>query len=276
MKYSKSGLNIDNLCKFNMAKIIVCMFRKKAISESRVIKIAEHELRLYVIRERRSNQRFGLSTKGLIVRVPIMTSTYELNRILDDAFHWAEKALKLKPLHPINFRKLKADDRLYFFDGVRIVKFSGKPTTSDSVPWKAGLINEQILQIKGQEPVTFKEHEMVSKAVRKAVKNHYRNILQERVRQWNNHLELGEVNGFRLGYTTSRWGSCQHNTGKIALSTRLTLCPLWVIDAVIVHELCHLVHNNHSKAFWALLDEKYPRYREADRWVKENGTKCIL
>ena len=90
------------------------MFQKKATSESRVINIAQHELRLYIIRERRPNQRFGLSSKGLIVRVPLLTSTYEVNRILEDAFHWAENALRLKPFHPVNFRKLKTDDRLHF------------------------------------------------------------------------------------------------------------------------------------------------------------------
>lgn len=252
------------------------MFRKKATSESRVIEIAKQELRLYIIRERRSSQRFGLSNKGLIVRVPIMTSTYELDRILDDAFHWAEKSLMLKRIRPINFGKFKEGDNIFFFDGPRNVKFSGPSTTTEPTEWKASLRKQNILQIDGQEPVSFEEHETLSKAVRKAVKNHYRRTLEQRVRQWNNHLELGAVNGFRLGYTTSRWGSCQHNTGKIALSTRLTLCPLWVIDAVIVHELCHLVHNNHSKAFWALLDEKYPRYREADQWIKKHGSKCIL
>lgn len=259
-----------------MLNIAVCMFRRKATSESRVIELAGHELRLYVIRERRSNQRFGLSSKGLIVRIPIMTSTYELDRILNDALHWAEKALTLKPMHPVNFRKVKHNEEIHFFDGPRIVKFSDPSTTTGPTQWKASLRKENILHIEGQEPVSFEEHELLSKVVRKAVKNHYRKMLEQRVRQWNNHLELGAVKGFRLGYTTSRWGSCQHNTGKIALSTRLTLCPLWVIDAVIVHELCHLVHNNHSKAFWALLDEKYPRYCEADRWIKEHGTKCIL
>ena len=259
-----------------MANIVVCMFRKKATSESRVIKIAEHELRLYVVCERRSNQRFGLSSKGLIVRIPLMTSTYELDRILDDAFRWAEKALTLKPMHPVNFRKVKHNEEIHFFDGPRIVKFSDPSATTESAQWKVSLKKENILQVDGQEPSSFEEHEVLSKVVRKAVKNHYGKILEQRVRQWNNHLELGAVKGFRLGYTTSRWGSCQHTTGKIALSTRLTLCPLWVIDAVIVHELCHLVHNNHSKAFWALLDEKYPRYREADRWIKAHGTKCIL
>ena len=259
-----------------MLNIAVCMFRRKATSESRVIELAGHELRLYIIRERRSNQRFGLSSKGLIVRIPIMTSTYELDRILDDALHWAEKALTLKPMHPVNFRKFKEGDDIIFFDGPRNIRFSDPSATTAPSQWKASLKKEKFLDIEGQGPVSFEEHELLSKAVRKAVKNHYRKTLEQRVRQWNNHLELGAVKGFRLGYTTSRWGSCQYNTGKIALSTRLTLCPLWVIDAVIVHELCHLVHNNHSKAFWALLDEKYPRYREADRWIKEHGTKCIL
>ena len=252
------------------------MFRKKATSESRVIKIAEHELRLYIIRERRSDQRFGLSSKGLIVRVPIMTSSHELNRILEDSFCWAEKALTLKPLHPINFRKFRADDHIVFFDRTRILKFSDQASAPDPTRWKVSLRQKNILQINGPEPMSFEEFETLSKEIRKAVKNHYRKSLEQRVRQWNNHLELGEVKSFRLGYTTSRWGSCQHNTGKIALSTRLVLCPLWVIDAVIVHELCHLVHDNHSKEFWALLDETYPRYREADRWIKEHGSKCIL
>lgn len=276
MTYSKSGLNIDNLCKFNVPKIVVCMFRRKATSESRVIKIAEHELRLYIIRERRSNQRFGLSSKGLIVRVPIMTSSHALHGILEDAFRWAEKAFTRKPLQPINFRKVKHDEEIHFFDGPRIVKFSDPSTATEPAQWKVSLRKENILQIDGQKPVSFEEHELLSKAVRKAVKNQYRKTLEQRVHQWNNHLELGAVKSFRLGYTTSRWGSCQHATGKIALSTRLTLCPLWVIDAVIVHELCHLIHNNHSKEFWTLLDEKYPRYREADGWIKEHGAKCIL
>ena len=138
-----------------MLNIAVCMFRRKATSESRVIELAGHELRLYIIRERRSNQRFGLSSKGLIVRIPIMTSTYELDRILDYSLHWAEKALTLKPMHPVNFRKLKEGDDITFFDGPRNVKFSDPSTTTEPVQWKASLKKEKFLQHKSSIEVAW-------------------------------------------------------------------------------------------------------------------------
>lgn len=252
------------------------MFWKKSTSKSWIIDIAGQELRIYLVRERRNNQRFSISSRGLIVRIPLMTSVLKEDRIIRDALLWTERSLEKGKVNPVNFRKFSDGLNISFFDGPRIVKFLSSEVLKGDLAWRVCLKEEGILKVYGKQPDQFSEHEALSKIVRKAVQRHYRDFLEKRLRSWNNQLEMGGVNGFRLGYTTSRWGSCQHNTGKIALSTRLTLCPLWVVDAVIVHELCHLVHNNHSKAFWALLNSKYPRYQEADRWIKEHGAKCIL
>ncbi len=59
-----------------------------------------------------------------------------------------------------------------------------------------------------------------------------------------------------------QWGSCQVMTGEIRLSRRLADYPSWVVDYVLVHELCHLVHADHSPAFRALVD-RYPRAERA-------------
>jgi predicted metal-dependent hydrolase len=59
-----------------------------------------------------------------------------------------------------------------------------------------------------------------------------------------------------------RWGSCTAETGEIRLSHRLRGVPDWVLDAVLVHELAHLVHPDHSAAFHALAN-RYPRQAEA-------------
>jgi predicted metal-dependent hydrolase len=59
-----------------------------------------------------------------------------------------------------------------------------------------------------------------------------------------------------------RWGSCTAETGEIRLSHRLRGVPDWVLDAVLVHELAHLVHPDHSAAFHALAD-RYERQAEA-------------
>ena len=59
-----------------------------------------------------------------------------------------------------------------------------------------------------------------------------------------------------------RWGSCTAETGEVRLSHRLRGVPDWVLDAVLVHELAHLVHPDHSAAFHALAN-RYPRQAEA-------------
>lgn len=59
----------------------------------------------------------------------------------------------------------------------------------------------------------------------------------------------------------TRWGSCTPATGAVRISHRLSQYPGWVLDYVIVHELAHLVHGNHSPEFHALV----ARYEKAER-----------
>lgn len=59
-----------------------------------------------------------------------------------------------------------------------------------------------------------------------------------------------------------RWGSCTPSTGEIRISDRIAGFPGWVLDAVIVHELAHLVHLHHSPEFWALA-QRYPKTERA-------------
>ncbi len=59
-----------------------------------------------------------------------------------------------------------------------------------------------------------------------------------------------------------RWGSCTPSTGEIRISDRIAGFPGWVLDGVLVHELAHLVHLDHSAAFWALAN-RYPKTERA-------------
>ncbi|MFW6598469.1 M48 family metallopeptidase [Propionibacteriaceae bacterium Y2011] len=58
-----------------------------------------------------------------------------------------------------------------------------------------------------------------------------------------------------------RWGSCSVDTGAIRLSDRLRQMPSWVVDYVLLHEVVHLVHPDHSADFWDLVR----RYPDTDR-----------
>lgn len=68
----------------------------------------------------------------------------------------------------------------------------------------------------------------------------------------------------------SRWGSCS-SAKNLNFNWRLMMAPLFVLDYVVVHELCHLKQMNHSKEFWAEVEKVLPDYKERKKWLDENG-----
>ena len=69
---------------------------------------------------------------------------------------------------------------------------------------------------------------------------------------------------------TARWGSCSYYSGEIRLSHRLRVVPEWVLDSVLVHEVAHLTHPDHSPAFHRLAGA-YPRHKEAGVFLAGYG-----
>lgn len=70
----------------------------------------------------------------------------------------------------------------------------------------------------------------------------------------------------------TRWGSCS-SRGTLSFNWRLMLAPPKVLDYVVVHELCHLTHMNHARDFWDAVAAVMPDYKEARKWLKENGSQ---
>jgi predicted metal-dependent hydrolase len=97
-----------------------------------------------------------------------------------------------------------------------------------------------------------------------------RRIFESRTEAWAQSfgLDYGKVS---IREQRTRWGSCTHK-GDLSFNWRLVLAPAWVLDSIVVHELCHIDELNHSDRFWALLDERYPRHHEASEWLKEHGS----
>ena len=69
---------------------------------------------------------------------------------------------------------------------------------------------------------------------------------------------------------SARWGSCSYYSGEIRVSHRLRLVPGWVLDSVLVHEVAHLTHPDHSPAFHRLAGA-YPRHKEAGVFLAGYG-----
>ncbi len=72
----------------------------------------------------------------------------------------------------------------------------------------------------------------------------------------------------------SRWGSCTA-AGNLNFNCLLMLAPPEVVDAVVVHELCHRLEMNHSPAFYAHVLRIYPDYHKWNAWLKEHGSALL-
>ena len=72
----------------------------------------------------------------------------------------------------------------------------------------------------------------------------------------------------------TRWGSCS-SKGNLNFNCLLMLAPSEIVDYVVVHELCHRKEMNHSKAFWREVEKILPDYRDAVKWLKEEGSQIM-
>lgn len=73
----------------------------------------------------------------------------------------------------------------------------------------------------------------------------------------------------------NRWASCTPNA-NVNFHWKCAMAPVDVIHYIVVHELAHLIHNNHSKAFWNEVDKILPNYDEQVYWLKINGAGMDL
>ncbi len=93
-------------------------------------------------------------------------------------------------------------------------------------------------------------------------------ILKERVESIAEKMQVSPA-GVKITSAKTRWGSCSY-TNHLNFTWRLIMCPPEVVDYVVVHELCHIIHKNHSKSFWKSVEGIDASYREHEKWLKEN------
>ena len=114
----------------------------------------------------------------------------------------------------------------------------------------------------------------VDKAIKQLFKNNTEAIIAEKLPYWSKITGI-DYNLVKVRDATSRYGSCMPSKKNVYFSSRLIMLPEEEVDAIIVHELCHMKYKNHNKQFYELVQKYIPNYREIDKWLKDNG-KIIM
>lgn len=110
----------------------------------------------------------------------------------------------------------------------------------------------------------------IQRAVRKLFKENTEMILSEKLPYWSKKTNI-DYNSVKVRDAKTKYGSCTPKTKALHFTSRLIMLKDEAIDAVIVHELCHIVHPNHSKDFYKLVERYIQNYKEIDQYLKINS-----
>lgn len=99
-------------------------------------------------------------------------------------------------------------------------------------------------------------------------------IVEERIKIYQQQLGV-KPKIVEIVESKSQWGSCNSNK-KITFNYRLAMAPVEVIDYVIVHELCHLLHMNHDRSFWRRVGSIVPDYKMKQAYLSIHGQYLTL
>lgn len=126
--------------------------------------------------------------------------------------------------------------------------------------------------------IRLASHHVEQTSIKRALEMVYRRKARERFEARADHYadEMGvEYQEIEIRNQRTKWGSCS-TSGTLGLNWRLMMAPPEIIDYVVIHELVHLREANHTKAFWSMVADYDPNYKEHAEWLDENSSRLIF
>ena len=204
-----------------------------------------------LIRSDRKTLGIEIDRSGsLIVRAPRRMSQTEIERFLQTKEAWIKEkqALMQERQHEVN--RVDSNTLWYFGKQYPVMHSDCKTpeVITDSIVVPSRWNQSDLVRWYGQE---------------------LRRFLNEHLSYWAAQTGLRPTSCHITG-ARGRWGSC---SGKksVNFAWRLVFCPPEVIDYVIIHELCHIRHMNHSAAFWTLVAQFDPAYIDHKQWLRDHA-----
>ena len=195
------------------------------------------------------------------VKAPFNLKQNEIDAFILKKEKWIKNKILLQ-------KKIKQLPKKKFING-EVFKFLGKDLMlkiNISVAKKTYIKNDYIcLDLKNN---TKNNRDKIKKELELFYRSFSEKILKEKTLIESKKMNL-KVEKIKVRSYKNRWGSCSSN-GDISYNWKLIMAPEKIINYVIIHELCHLIHFNHSREYWEEVSKKLPNYRESKEWLKSN------
>lgn len=214
-------------------------------------------LKYNLFRSNRKTYALEVSPSGtLTVRVPNHYSDIEVSDIITRHRNWIEQnVVKTK-------RKIEKAGLDKFFKNKQVF-FRG-----DLLDVMVIITNKNKVELSKDRLIVYKRENIeTKKLITNWLKERARDLFTEKLNHFSNTFGLS-YQSLKLSNAKKRWGSCSSKK-NINLSWRLVMAEDILIDSVILHELAHTVHMNHSSDFYDLLSRMNPDYLKHDVMIRD-------
>lgn len=211
-----------------------------------------------IIRSSRKTIALIVQADGkLVVRAPLRFSDAQILSFVNENMEWIQKKKKQVKAAAVKTRpKRYADgEEFYYLGQPYALKIVDKAATALTLNGRF-LLSQKALPRANRVFIAWYRAEAVQ-------------VLGDRVRWYAAKMRLS-YKKIKITSARTRWGSCSIR-GTLSFPWRLVMAPMPVIDYVVVHELSHLRVHNHSRAFWQVVGEVFPDYKQRIKWLKING-----
>lgn len=212
---------------------------------------------------RRKRLGLVLAASGVEVRIPLRCAERHGHQFLQENIHWVRRQLS------------RADERTAQIPQYRYAFGERFPWLGEDLPLiraDKSVINAEgiFLHSRLREP----DEKQLQAALQKLYQREALALLAHKSEQLAASLGL-QVSQVRVRRTKSKWGHCSIR-GELQYNWLVCQAPEPVVDYLVAHEVSHLRHHNHSRAFWQLVESVCPEYRILRRWLRDNGHRLVL
>lgn len=207
------------------------------------------------------------------VTSPSDISNFYINDLLKSKIHWILN--KLHELDEINFSTKKLElidgDNIYYLGSPYTLRINNnKFLSKNSIYLKE---NEFIVDISSHIGISNRRN-VIYELLKEWFITSGNKKIKERLNIYSKILNIYPEN-IKVKEQKTTWGTCS-SLGNIYINWRIFLAPIDIIDYVLVHELCHLKHMNHSKEFWNLVESVIPNYKNKRKYLRDNSNKLKI
>ncbi|SCP96102.1 M48 family metallopeptidase [Anaerobium acetethylicum] len=202
------------------------------------------------------------------VRVPKDTSAESVEKMIEAKWNWIVKTSSEMKERTKGFREKTYEHGENFL-------YLGKTYPIRILPDEAAerdfvVLREEVLHVH------VREHE--DEKIRQALKRFYyqqcKSLVEGRIRTYQSHFKT-KPKGIKISDNKANWGTCDSKY-QMTFNWKLAMAPMEVIDYVVVHEMCHMVHLNHERSFWRLVGKIMPDYEERQKWLAMSSWKMVV